>query len=51
MVKEVKRTDNFLNRLKKLDKSYLDKIEKAIIKIFQNPEIGKPMKFDRKGTR
>ncbi len=51
MVKEVRRTDNFLNRLKKLDKSYIGRTEKIIIKIIENPEIGKPMKFDRKGTR
>ncbi|MEK6844344.1 MAG: type II toxin-antitoxin system RelE/ParE family toxin [Nanoarchaeota archaeon] len=51
MVKEVRRSNNFLNRLKKLDKSYIDKIEKILLKIIQNPEIGKPMRFDRKGTR
>ena len=51
MVKEVRRTNNFLNRLKKLDKSYIDKIEKLIVKIINNPEIGKPMRNVRKGTR
>lgn len=51
MVKEVRRTNNFLNRLKNLDKNYIDRIEKLIKKIIQKPEIGKPMKFDRKGTR
>ena len=51
MVKEARRTSNFLNRLKKLDKSHIDKIEKILVKIIRNPEIGKPMKFDRKGTR
>lgn len=51
MVKEVIRTDNFLRRLKKLDKSVLDKVEKLIIKILNDPEIGKPMRYDRKKTR
>lgn len=51
MVKEVIRTDSFINRLKKIDKSYLDRVEKLVIKIISNPEIGKPMKFDRKDTR
>lgn len=51
MVKEVIRTESFLRRLKKLDKSILDRVEKLIIKILSDPEIGKPMRFDRKETR
>lgn len=51
MVKEVIRSENFLNKLKKLDKSYFERVEKLIIKIIRNPEIGKPMRFSRKGTR
>ena len=51
MVKEVIRTENFLKQLRKMDKSLLDRVEKLIIKIIQDPEIGKPMRFDRKGTR
>ena len=45
------RSENFIQRLKKLDKSYLERIEKLIIKIIENPEIGKPMRNVRKGTR
>lgn len=48
---EVIRTDNFIEKLSKIDKSLLDRIEKLIIKIINNPEVGKPMRFDRKGTR
>ena len=51
MPKGVIRLPNFLRCLKKLDKSYLDMVEKIILKIIQNPEIGKPMKHNRKGTR
>ena len=51
MVKEVIRTESFINRLKKLDKNYIERIEKLVIKIINNPEIGKPMRYDRKGTR
>ena len=51
MVKEVIRTENFLKQLKRIDKSLLDKVEKMVMKIFQDPEVGKPMRFDRKGTR
>lgn len=51
MVKEVIRTDSFLRKLSKADNSVLERIEKLIIKLYINPEIGKPMRFDRKGTR
>ena len=51
MVKEIIRSDNFLRQLKKMDKSLMEKVEKLVIKIIQNPEIGKPMRFDRRGTR
>ncbi len=48
---EVIRTETFIRKLSKIDKSYIDRIEKLAIKIIQEPEIGKPMRFDRKGTR
>jgi mRNA-degrading endonuclease RelE of RelBE toxin-antitoxin system len=51
MVKEVIRTDSFIRRLKKLDKSILDRVEKLITKILNDPEIGKPMRYDRKESR
>lgn len=51
MVKEIIRTDNFLRQLKKMDKSILIRVEKLVIKIINNPEIGKPRRYDRKGTR
>ncbi|MEN9626286.1 MAG: hypothetical protein RL557_614 [archaeon] len=51
MEKRVIRTEKFLSKLKKIDKSYLDRVEKLVVKIIHNPEIGKPMMYDRKGTR
>lgn len=51
MAKEIIRTDSFIRQLSKLDKSYINRVEKLAIKIIQNPEIGKPMKYDRKGTK
>lgn len=51
MAKEIERSPNFIKQLSKLDKSYLDKVEKIVIKIIKSPEIGKPMRYDRKGTR
>lgn len=51
MVKEVIRPEHFLRQLTKLDKSLLDRVEKIVVKIIAEPEIGKPMRFDKKGTR
>lgn len=42
---------NFKKSFKKLDKSFKLKVKKHIIKIVNNPEIGKPMKYSRKNTR
>jgi addiction module RelE/StbE family toxin len=43
---------NFKKDFKKIkDKSVKEKIIKQVSKIRDNPEIGKPMRFDRKGTR
>ena len=33
------------------DKSLKDRVIKQVSKIKDNPEIGKPMRYDRKGTR
>lgn len=41
--------ERFFNKFK--DASFRDQIKKLIRKIIENPEIGKPMKFERKGTR
>jgi len=51
MVKEIRETDNFTRSLQRLDNRYALQIEKLIKKIIENHEIGKPMRFDRKGTR
>lgn len=37
--------------MSKLDKSLIDRVEKLVVKIIQYPELGKPMRFNRKGTR
>jgi len=42
----------FLYIVKKIkDNSLKEKIKKHILKIIDNPEIGKPMRYTRKGTR
>ena len=40
---------HFFNKIK--DKLLKEKIIKQIKKIIESPEIGKPMKYERKGTR
>ena len=41
----------FVKAFGKLDKSVKVQVEKALAKIIENPEIGKPMRYARKGTR
>jgi len=48
----VEYSDNLLKIILKIkDTSQKEKIKKQIKKIIQQPEIGKPMKYARKGTR
>ena len=47
----IKYDKNFKKILKKLDKSIKDKAKKQIIKVIEDPKIGKPMRNVRKGTR
>lgn len=43
---------NFKKDFKKIkDKSVKEKIIKQVSKLKNNPELGKPMRFERKGTR
>ncbi len=51
MVKEITYAPKFHKQFKKLDKSYILRIKKLIEKIIEDPDIGKPMRYDRKGTR
>lgn len=44
-------TNHFTKQFSKLDNSYKIKVKKLIHKISHNPEIGKPMRNLRKGTR
>lgn len=44
--------NNFERTFKKIkNQSLKNRLKKQIIKIIENPEIGKPMKYSRKGTR
>lgn len=43
---------DFLKIISKIkDQTFKTKIKKQIEKILENPEIGKPMRYSRKGTR
>ncbi len=48
---EVDYHDDFQRVWRKLDHSLQTRVKKQIEKILKDPEIGKPMKFTRKGTR
>jgi len=50
MVK-VDHNPKFKKIFEKLDSNYKDRLKKLFIKIISNPEVGKPMKHSRKGTR
>ena len=43
--------DQFQKLFSRLDPAQKEKVRGRIRKIVQNPEIGKPMMYDRKGTR
>tara|TARA_Y100000310_G_scaffold339521_1_gene432439 strand:- start:262 stop:510 length:249 start_codon:yes stop_codon:yes gene_type:complete len=48
----IERSPQFLSILCKIkNKADQDRIKKQIHKIIENPEIGKPMRYARKGTR
>ena len=48
----VEKTDEFLKIFSKIkDKLFQEKVLRQINKIIQNPELGKPMRYARKGTR
>lgn len=43
---------NFLKKIGKIkDKAIKERVKKQIKKIIQAPQIGKPMRFSRRGTR
>lgn len=41
----------FLKKLSKLPNDLANRVDKLILKIIGNPLIGKPMRYERKGTR
>lgn len=52
MVRIVDKTKEFERTVKKIrDELLREKVYKQITKIIENPEIGKPMRYSRKGTR
>jgi mRNA-degrading endonuclease RelE of RelBE toxin-antitoxin system len=48
----VQRNPNFINKISKIkDNSLKQQVIKRIKKIIEEPEIGKPMRYAKKGTR
>ena len=50
MIKKVTRSPQFIKQTKKLDSELLKKLRKQIIKVMENPSIGKPLNYT-KGER
>ena len=48
---EVIYIEKFEREFKKADSSVKDKVRKQIKKIIENPEVGKPLRYDLKGER
>lgn len=49
---DIKYEDDFLDKIRKIkDNSIKERVKKLTEKIIDDPEIGKPMRFNRKGTR
>lgn len=51
MTIKVIESDGFKRASRKLDRFIKERIEKQVRKIIANPEAGKPMRYDRRGTR
>ena len=49
--RKVREAERFTRLSEKLDTSIKIQLEKLMGKIIENPEIGKPMRYVRKGTR
>tara|TARA_Y100000310_G_C20345050_1_gene651611 strand:- start:335 stop:592 length:258 start_codon:yes stop_codon:yes gene_type:complete len=48
--RDITRSPLFLKQTKNLDSFALEKLKKQIIKILENPEVGKPLRY-RRGER
>jgi len=47
VIRKVTRSPKFVKDTKRLDSFFLKKIEKQIMKILENSEVGKPLKYKR----
>ena len=50
-VKSINESDRFKKIFNKLKGDFQERVEKLIKKLINNPEAGKPMMYERKGTR
>jgi mRNA-degrading endonuclease RelE of RelBE toxin-antitoxin system len=44
---KVTRSGTFIKQTKRLDKELLNKLKKQILKVIENPSVGKPLKYKR----
>ena len=50
-IESIRESDRFRKIFDRLDKTFQIRATKLIQKLVKNPNIGKPMKYGRKGTR
>jgi len=51
VIEKIEYNPDFEKILNKIDNVIKEKVKKQIMKIIQNPDVGKPMRYARKGTR
>lgn len=50
-IKSIRESDRFRKIFTRLDEIFQKRVVKLIQKLVENPNTGKPMKYDRRGTR
>ena len=50
-IKSISESDKFKKIFNRLDKMFKKRVFRLIQKLVENPNAGKPMKYDRRGTR
>lgn len=48
VINKITRSPTFIKQTKRLDKENLSKLKKLILRILENPEVGKPLKYQRR---
>jgi mRNA-degrading endonuclease RelE of RelBE toxin-antitoxin system len=47
VIKKVTRSPIFLKQTKRIDKKFVDRLRKQVLKTIERPDVGKPLKYTR----